>query len=372
VIHHARFCRRGRLVPAVLLAVLLSAAPAPAQYFGARAGAALPGYRGGLPVVNPLGYGAYGPGGFGYYQTPLNGALTGSADLTVANSIYYKNTEQARVTREQSRQAMIDTRRKMIEEQLYEQSLQPTGEDLRDRARAEVLRRARTEPERTEIWSGQALNTLLKAIQSGKSQGLEGPTVPIDSSLLPRINLTDGTTSTGSGVLKDLTRFTWPLTLRRKDYADGRTSIEKLARKAADQAPSGTIDAETIEGLRDAVKNMETQVNDAVLSMSPSVRQEGDSREARQLRELKGSFKVLEDPNVASYFNGKRSAKGATVGELISNLTTEGLSFAPAASGEESAYNAVYQLMRTYDSGMARLAMSNGSNGPGYIAAPRR
>lgn len=368
MIHSTSSCRRGLLVPAALLALLLSTPAARAQYFGVSAGVPLPRY-GGFPVVNPLGFNPYG---FGYFQTPLNGALTGAADLTVANSIYYKNTQDARITREKSRQAMIDTRRKMIEEQLYEQSLQPNPEDIRMKEMEQALRRARNDPPRTEIWSGQALNELLRAIQSGKTQGMEGPTVPIDSSILSRINVTDGTTSAGSGVARDLTTFHWPLTLRKKDYAEERMNVEKLCRKAVEQAPSGMVDAETIEGLQNSIKALETQIGDNVLSMSPS----DYTRSSRYLRELKNSFKVLEDPNVAMYFNGKRSAKGSTVSELVSNLTNEGLRFAPASTGEEAAYNTLYQALRTYDAGVARLAMSGGSapggGGAALISAPMR
>ena len=54
----------------------------------------------------------------------------------------------------------------------------------------------------TEIWSGQALNNLLRAVQRGRSMpGYRGADVQLATELVWRINVTSGT-SAGIGVFR--------------------------------------------------------------------------------------------------------------------------------------------------------------------------
>ncbi len=69
----------------------------------------------------------------------------------------------------------------------------------------------------------------------------------------------------------------------------------------------------------------------------------------RYLHELKDSLKVLQDPNVANYFNNKWQARGSTVAELVANMTSQGLRFAPAAAGDEPSYTSLHRAMVTYE-----------------------
>jgi hypothetical protein len=76
----------------------------------------------------------------------------------------------------------------------------------------------------------------------------------------------------------------------------------------------------------------------------------------RYVRELKGSFKVLQDPNVANYFS-KYKAQGSSVDALVKNMSGQGLSFAPAAPGDEPSYTALHTDMVTY---VTRLQQTSG------------
>lgn len=55
---------------------------------------------------------------------------------------------------------------------------------------------------------------------------------------------------------------------------------------------------------------------------------------------------------MANYFNNTWNARGKSVAEMISHLTREGLTFAPAAPGDEAAYRAVYQALRAFDASL--------------------
>src|SRR5215207_2388667 len=101
-------------------ALVASASPAPAQFQ--------------YVPPPPAGYGSgagygYSSGGIG---TRTGNTLNGMANLTSATGEYYNQVQQARVTREKSRQDSLTTRRKMIEERQWELANTPTSLDLLD------------------------------------------------------------------------------------------------------------------------------------------------------------------------------------------------------------------------------------------------
>jgi hypothetical protein len=57
----------------------------------------------------------------------------------------------------------------------------------------------------------------------------------------------------------------------------------------------------------------------------------------------------LEKPHAGNYFTGKFSARGKTVGELIQNMSRQGLRFAPAVAGDEGAYENLHRYLVVYD-----------------------
>src|SRR5947209_16438679 len=139
----------------------------------------------------------------GYNYDPYGGYLRGAADVINAQGKFLVNTQQAYLTREQVRQARLDSRRRSFDEYLYERERRPTLEDERERARLENVRRSRNDPPITEIWSGKALNDLLLAIQQQQAKGLRGPAVPVDGEILKNINVTSGASSGSLGLLRD-------------------------------------------------------------------------------------------------------------------------------------------------------------------------
>jgi hypothetical protein len=310
-----------------------------------------------VPIFNPAyppapsgggwypgwGWGLGGPGTNAYY-----GYLQGAADLTVANAQYQLTIQQARIVREQANREAIATRRATLQQRQYEREEWLKNYDpevVRQRDSEWNLRRSLNDPPSAEIWSGDALNSLLKDIQKGEAFGVRVPPVPLDSEVLQRINLTTGTTTAGVGMLKDLTRFNWPLPLRRGAFKKEREQIEEMARTAVDQAMSSNIDADLLDKLNEAVESLVERVKGSAPDMTPTQY----VQVTRYLRELKDSLKVLQDPNVANYFNSRYRAQGDTVLALVQNMSTRGLRFAPAASGDEPSYTALHRALVTYD-----------------------
>jgi hypothetical protein len=71
----------------------------------------------------------------------------------------------------------------------------------------------------------------------------------------------------------------------------------------------------------------------------------------RFLSSLEESLPILRRPDAAKYLGGAVAAKGKTVDELVMNMTSQGLRFAPAQPGGETAYFAMYNSMVAFASG---------------------
>ena len=290
-----------------------------------------------VPTATP----AFPPTLYAPYVGPYAGYWSGMADIVTNMVAPLENSLQM----EQVRQAKVDTRRKRVDQVLYERAVMPTMEDDRERARVERVRRSRNDPPLTEIWSGYALNGLLDAIQKQQVRNIPGPNVPLDQEVVKRINVTSGKQGGGSiGLLRDGGKISWPLALRRGAYKDTRTKVDQSAYEAYRQAQAGPVDADLLDGLTRGVDALFAQLKDNISETSTT-----DYITAKGfLNELENTVKALQDPKVSSYFNGSLTAKGKTVAELSSNMTRQGLKFAPATNSDEEAYVALHQAMVAY------------------------
>jgi hypothetical protein len=352
------FSRFGPIRPAALLGVValgLAAVPARAQFTGgagAVAPAALP-----APVVSYPAGGYYNPydrwGGWGrwgtnWMQNPYEGYLNGAANVTTANAQYQLTIQQAKLARQEAIRSSYDTRRKEIEERQYELSLMPDPEQIRQQEMMRSLQRSRNNPPSTDIWSGKALNDLLRAIQDGHSHGLTGPTVMLSTDVVQHINLSTGVTYGSTGLLRDGGKLKWPFILRQSQFADPRAKIEGQVQQAVKQAQTGEVDVGLLEDLGASLKLMEQTVDARVLDITPTQYVQA----MRYVRELKDAYKVLQQPDVAKYFRPAWLAQGQTVAELTRQMTQQGLRFAPAVSGDETYYTSLHRSMVDYDIGM--------------------
>lgn len=307
---------------------------------------AMPGFNPAYPPVPSY------PGYGGFYPGRVGGALYGVAAVTDANAQYQNTIQQARITQQQANQAAYDTRHRALQEWQYEQSLRPKQADLLEDEYAQALKQARNTATSTQIWSGTTFNTLLKSIQNMQGSGLRGPLVPLDEETLRHINLTTGTTTAGPGLFRDGGKLQWPLVLRKQLFAEEKAKITELAPVCVKQAMSGEIADGVLVDLTAAVDNLRNKVDGYIKELSPTEYVQA----SRYVNELKNTVKAMQDPNVTNQFNGKYSARGENVAQLVDYLTKQGLKFAPANPGDEPAYTALYQSMRSYDMGLTQLA----------------
>jgi hypothetical protein len=306
------------------------------------------------PSVNNVNVNAAAFGGYGYapyYSTPAEGYLRGAADLTAATGQYWQDIQQARIAREQSRQAHIETQRKQVQWELEYERMQPTAATLqRDLDRIDI-NHARSAPSTFEISSGSTLNVLYKSILNSP-RPIEGPLLPLEEQVRRGINLsTSATNSAGLGLLKDAGRLPWPFPLQDPLYDEARKAVDKTIEAISRSMSSGGPQRDDILKLKDATETLSSLVDGQVKELSPS-----DFVASRRfLTQLKQTTKALTDPTLM------RSAAAApvpptvrTLTDLIIYMRNNGLSFAPAAAAEDgTAYSTLYYEMRIYEQAVA-------------------
>ena len=130
-------------------------------------------------------------GGYGAYSYDPTG-LQGASSYVQSQGNYNIQIQQAKLLREQARQANIDTARKRLMWEMEYEKYRPSAAKMRDQEMATALDRARKDPPATEVWSGTSLNELLRSIRkAGRNNLKSGPQVDLSDVNLDSVNLTD-------------------------------------------------------------------------------------------------------------------------------------------------------------------------------------
>jgi hypothetical protein len=292
------------------------------------------------------GYSPYGSPYYGDYSS--GGYLRGAADLTAATGKYWKDIQQARLLREQSRQMALETERKRLIEEAWYERMRPKAQDVRDQELAADLTRARRDPPLPEVWSGAPLNALLRSL-AGAGKLSKAPSSPLDEEILKGINLTNGASRGNLGMLKDPNGLNWPLTLKDSTFDEPRKRLNTRIRGAIDQVRKDKepLDDATRRDLDADFRTISDRLTASVNDLTPS-----QYIEARRfLNQLEEALIALKDPRVVQNFSSW-SPRGTNVAELVDHMNRNGLKFAPAAPGDENAYTALYYALRNFEASM--------------------
>jgi hypothetical protein len=198
--------------------------------------------------------------------------------------------------------------------------------------------RAQRDVSTAEIWSGQALNELLRLLTK---QRLDGPSIRIDPDTLAKINVA-ANSSDNPGLLKQGGKLSWPLTLLWETFEAPRKRLgSNLILAVRQLKDKGSLAAATLTEIKDDLKTLENRLGDRAGDLKPA--QYGDAK--RYLDQLKRAVLTLASPHAAKYVNGTWTANGKDVADLVAHLNKHGLRFAPAAPGDEAAYQALYHRL---------------------------
>ena len=310
---------------------------------------------GSLPTSAGAGYGAgsdYSASPYSssmYDMDPYGGYLRGAASVITGQGKFITQFQQAKLSKEQAEQAKIETRRKLFDEIMYERAQTPSFTKQQEKLAALRLRRSQNTPSITEIWSGHALNILLKDLKALHAKKPSGPEIELSNDTLKQINIVDAKGKGNIGLLRNDGRLTWPPGLQELEPVDEtqaiRRNLDALARRAVQQAANGEVDAGVLKDLRSKVQKLHRLLGKNVNDLPTSQYIEAK----RYLNNFDDAVKGLASPNVANYFNQTWMAKGKTVQDLVDYMVNKGLTFAPAVSGDEGAYQALYSALAAYD-----------------------
>jgi hypothetical protein len=292
------------------------------------------------------------------FQDPNSAFLSGTADILSASGDLAIKQQQARLLGAQVNAAKLANRRRAWEQWEWEQQRTPTLEDVREQERVLQLRRARNDPPETEITNGTALNQLLNHLAVLQGQGLVGPVIPLDPEMLRQINVFPaGSRSANSiGVMFQVDNLHWPMALRMDFFDDERQEVTKLLLQLAAEAESNSVDFTKVRSLNALLQNMMGKLREHRDDIT--IMQDIEAR--RFIREIQGAANTLQTPNVGNFFNGKWSARGNTVAELVDHMSRQGLRFAAAVSGNEPAYIALHRAMADYDLALTQVTQQAG------------
>jgi hypothetical protein len=293
-------------------------------------------------------YGSMYGNGYPYFTDPTAASLYSSAEVIKSQGQFMVNQQQAYQMREQYRQARLETRRKALDEYLYERERTPTAEDDRERSMREQALRSMNDPPVTEIYSARSLNDLLADLRRNLSRQDEATlrtyALPLDEAALKHINVSKG--AGNLALLKNDGRLTWPVVLSGPEFRELRERAESLTSDALKQASFGNpVDPGTIKALLADSTQLRRELRRTGGDVTPSMYIEASN----YLNSLDGAIRALQQPDVSSFVNGRYALKSKTVPQLVKFMTNNGLQFAPAVPGDEGPYVALQQAMAAYD-----------------------
>jgi hypothetical protein len=306
------------------------------------------------PAAGYMPPGAYPPAYPAYpYQimSPAGSYLSGASDVISSQGQFLVSKRQSEVIKQEAEQAKLDTRRKTIEQWQYEQAIQPTLSEIQAKAQQEGYQQMLGNPPNARVWSGEALNTLLRDIQQPGSVGARGPSIPLDPELVSKVKFTDGTNRGDVTLFAGGPKIDWPFPLRGPEFQQDRQKVESLSADVVRQAQGGNVDYGTIKAIQGAAAVMQDELKERIEDFTPS-----DYMKAKRfLNDLSKGARGLGDPNGAAALTNKAKPQLSTVDQLVTMMTRQGLRFAPAKDGDEAAYSALYQSLRAYDTGSSQM-----------------
>jgi len=300
----------------------------------------------GSGFVNPytpgggIGSSPYTPGGSGAYPytfiPPEGYFLKGAADVMNAYGNVLTSSEQAR----------LKTIKERFELDLYIKANTPTYTEIQAKITKETLKRIQNTSNVSEIWSGRAPKILLDDLRHkvrGKKISIDP--IPLSEEVLKHLNIT---TKPGGnlGLLRTEGRFSWPPALGDLLSKDEREQIEKWASRAVNLAANGSDPGNLVPDLQTALE----KARDMLLQKVNEIPTTQYMEAKRFLNDFDSARQALAQKDAVQFFKFQRWASGGkTIQEVVEYMAENGLEFAPAVQGDESAYQALNSALQAYN-----------------------
>jgi hypothetical protein len=234
------------------------------------------------------------------------------------------------------------TRKAALDQTNYEIETARTATDDLERTKALNLRNAVNVASNTQITSGVALNRMLPSLVRLSATGTQGPPIPLDPEQLRRINVRVPGSRDNVGLFRSGGKLEWPSALR----GPMQEKLDELIPVLLEQVRDGNLNQRTYNEARKTAANLQDDIKRQFYADEI----DGTSWIAgkRFMENVSSSIRALQDPSARQILGGGYAATGRTVDELVQNMARQGLQFAPATPGDESAYHALYTAMSSF------------------------
>jgi len=213
-------------------------------------------------------------------------------------------------------------------------------------------------PPLVEIYSGRALNTLLKElIGANPTALLSRSSKTLTSDVLGHINLRPADVDGGNpALLKNADHLSWPLVLLGDEYRAARHTVSSLFAQDFQQARTRSVGTRQLTDLQAALDAMREQLSGHAIDVNAS-----DYVQAvRFLYDLSDAAAALDYPEVGPLTDPHLFSQAMTVSELAVYMGAKRLAFAPATPADEAAYDRLYQAMvDDHAAGSRQLALNH-------------
>jgi soluble cytochrome b562 len=209
-----------------------------------------------------------------------------------------------------------------------------------NQAADQIRERLRNNPERADIYRGDALNAALDEINDPRvySKTLQGGQVKIGGEMIRNIPFQSASAAITMSI-HQLVKGGPPKALLKPEFAADREAIRALGQEIRKQIDDDNApDKATIGKMLAAINQAEANV-DKLLPKNTKDRNEAD----RYLKALHGLIAMLDTPAIDLILAGVEKRPDATVGELLGFMNAFNLRFGPATTPKQrEVYDALY------------------------------
>jgi hypothetical protein len=192
----------------------------------------------------------------------------------------------------------------------------------------------------TMIWSGNALNQMLRDLQAVR----QGPEIVLPPEVLRHINVMKEGGKGSLALVRNGARLEWPMALRHDDFQAARKQIDTLLPRAIEkvrkQEPISTRE------LAEAVKQFKASLDQKADDLRPATFIESK----RFLNQIEQTVVALGEPDAHERLKGSAEilTKGKTVASLVAFMKERKFQFAPATADGRHAYTSLYKSFARY------------------------
>jgi hypothetical protein len=217
--------------------------------------------------------------------------------------------------------------------------------------RARIARRklalARQTTELSEMTSGYVLNILLDDLRTFIDRSAPSST-PLSEEILTRINVTIKENEGNLGLLRYGGNVTWPPAFESEAIVSkkDRAEVELLAKAAVQQAMQGYLRRPDMTNLQSFVQTTGEKLSGKVTQLPG-----GQYLDAKRfLHNFDAARIALASGEAVPYFKFQKWVSGGkSIQQVTAYMVQEGLLFAAATPGDESAYRAMHSALAAYD-----------------------